>query len=154
MASSGSKLCKPMKTYTESLFCWKKKGYTWTVLLRLVFLDNEYSSEVFQTLLAVSHFITLHEKARNSRPEVLQIKGVFQWTLRHFQEHIFYRTPPVAASEKPKAEAVVRRCSVKKLFLEILLNSQKKLVPASLFFSLGNAACEFCESHSVAAPHL
>ena len=28
----------------------------WTVLLRLVFLGTEYSSEVFQTLLAVSHF--------------------------------------------------------------------------------------------------
>ena len=34
----------------------RKKWYTWTVLLRLVFLDKEYSSEVFQTLLAVPHF--------------------------------------------------------------------------------------------------
>ena len=35
----------------------RKKLYTWTVLLRLVFLGNEYSSEFFQTLLAVSHFM-------------------------------------------------------------------------------------------------
>ena len=34
----------------------RKKWYTWTVLLRLVFLDKEYSSEVFQTVLAVPHF--------------------------------------------------------------------------------------------------
>ena len=34
----------------------RKKLNTWTVLLRLVILDKEYSSEVFQTLLAVSHF--------------------------------------------------------------------------------------------------
>ena len=33
----------------------RKKCYTWTVLLRLVFPDKQYSSEVFQTLLAVLH---------------------------------------------------------------------------------------------------
>ena len=49
----------------------------WMVLLRLVFLDNEYSSEVFQTLLAVPHF-KLHGKARSSRPEVFRKKGVFE----------------------------------------------------------------------------
>ena len=56
MATSRSKQFKPMKTYTESLSRRKKKWYTWTVLLRLVFLDNEYSSEFFQTLLAVPPF--------------------------------------------------------------------------------------------------
>ena len=64
MTASGSKQCKPMKTYTESLSCWKKKWYTWTVLLRLVFLDNEYSSEVFQTLLAVPHFSNVARKSQ------------------------------------------------------------------------------------------
>ena len=34
----------------------RKKWYTWTVLLRLVFLDKEYSSKVFRTLLAMLHF--------------------------------------------------------------------------------------------------
>ena len=56
MATSGSKQCKPMETYAESLSCPKRKWYNWMVLLRLVFLDNEYSSKVFQTLLAVPHF--------------------------------------------------------------------------------------------------
>ena len=55
MAACGSKQWKLMKTYTESLTCRKKKWYTGTVLLRLVFLINEYSSEVFQTVLAVPH---------------------------------------------------------------------------------------------------
>ena len=45
VAASGSKQCKPMKAYTENLCCRE----------RLVFLDKEYSSEVFQTLLAVTH---------------------------------------------------------------------------------------------------
>ena len=31
------------------------------------------------------------------------------------------------------AEAVARRCSVKKVFLEVLQNSQETLVPESLF---------------------
>ena len=57
MATSRSKQFKPMKTYTESLSRRKKKWYTtWKVLLRLAFLDNEYSPEVFQTLLAVPPF--------------------------------------------------------------------------------------------------
>ena len=57
IAASGSKqCCKPMNTYTKSLSCRKKKWYTWTVFLWLVFLDNEYSFEVFQTLLTVPPF--------------------------------------------------------------------------------------------------
>ena len=53
--------------------------------------------------------------------------------MRDFQEQLFHRTPLVAASENLKAEAVVRSCSVKKVFLEILLNSH---VPESPFHSL------------------
>ena len=48
-----------------------------------------------------------------------------------FNNTFFHRTPPVAASEKLKAEAVVQRCSAKEVFLEILLNSQETLVPES-----------------------
>ena len=55
VAAFGSKQCKPMKTYTTVLSC-PKKWYTWTVLLRLVFLDKEYSSKVFQALLAALNF--------------------------------------------------------------------------------------------------
>ena len=64
MAASGSKQCKPMKTYTESLSCRKKKWYTWTVLVGLVFLDNEYSSEFSQILLAVPHFSNVAQKSQ------------------------------------------------------------------------------------------
>ena len=97
MAASGSKQCKPMKTYTESLSCRKKKWYTWTVLLRLVFLDNEYSSELFKTLLAVPHFCNIARKSH----------------------------------EKP--EAVVQRCSVKKVLLEIFAKFTGKQLCQILF---------------------
>ena len=62
--------------HTESLCSWEKKWYTWTVLLKLVFLDNEYSSEVFQTLYSI--LVTLHEKAKSSRPGLSCKKGVFE----------------------------------------------------------------------------
>ena len=42
-----------------------------------------------------------------------------------FKKTFFYRTPPVAASEKLKAEVVVRRYSVKMFFLKISLNSEE-----------------------------
>ena len=56
------------------------------VLVMLVFLDKEYPSEVFQTLLAVPLFSKV-------------------------------------AVKELKAEVVVRKCSVKKGFLEISQNS-------------------------------
>ena len=86
MTASGSKHCKPMKTYTEIFILLRKKWCTWTVLLRLVFLDNEYSSEFFQTFLAVPHFSNIAWKSQKqlSRDSVkkvflkiLQTKGVF-----------------------------------------------------------------------------
>ena len=132
MATSGSKQCKPMKTYAESLSCRKKKWYTWMVLLRLVFLDNEYSSEVFQTLLAVPHFCNVARKSQNqSSRDVLQKMCFWKfhkpkvfpcefWEI--FKNNFFHKTPPVAVSEKLKAEAVVWKCSVKKVFFETLLN--------------------------------
>ena len=47
----------------------------------------------------------------------------------------------MAAFEKLKVEAVVRRSSVKKVFLEILLNSQENpSARVSFLKSLGNAA--------------
>ena len=45
----------------------RKKWYTWMLLLRLVFLDKEYSSGVFLTLLAF-HFSKVSGKS--SRPEL------------------------------------------------------------------------------------
>ena len=67
-------------------------------------------------------------KSRSSRPEVFCKKGVFENFAKVFscelcdifKNTFFQRAPPVAASEKLKAEAVVRRCSVKKVFLKIL----------------------------------
>ena len=86
-----------------------------------------------------------------------------------FKSTLFHRTPPVAASEKLKAEAGVRRCSVKKMFLEILLNSQENTCARVSFLqpweckfikieSLTRACfCEFCKHlfdkmHTVVAP--
>ena len=40
-----------------------------------------------------------------------------------FKVIFFNRAPPIAAFEKLKVEAVIRRRSAKKVFLEILLNS-------------------------------
>ena len=147
MAASGSKQCKPMKTYTETLSCRKKKWYNWTVFLRLVLLDNEYSSEVFQTLFAVLHFSNFARKSQKESSRGVLQKRCF-WKFRKpkvfscefceiFKNIFFHGTPPVAASEKLKAEAVVRRCSVIKVFFEILLNSQENLVPESFFTALG-----------------
>ena len=113
----------------------RKKWYTWTVLLRLLFLGKEYSSKVFQTLLAVPDF------SKVVVAEVFCKKGVlenfanhrcFSWDLWDFQEHRFHRTPPVAADQL-KTEAVVQRCSLRKVCLEILLNSQKNTC-ARVFF--------------------
>ena len=87
VAAFGSKQCKPMKTYTTVLSC-PKKWYTWTVLLRLVFLDKEYYLSFSKQCLAVPHFSK-------------------------------------AVAKELKAEAVVRRCSVRKGFLEIPQNSQE-----------------------------
>ena len=110
----------------------RKKWYTWTVLLRLVFLDNEYSSEVFQTLLVVSHLSNVARKCQKQSSRGVLWKTCF-WKFRKskvlscefcqiFKNTFFHRTSPVAVSV---SEAVVRRCSVKKVFLEILINSQE-----------------------------
>ena len=83
--------------------------------------------------------VKLHEKARSSRPEMFCKKGIFENFASQrcfpvnfakssrtpfFTEHLFPRTPPVGASEKLKAE-VAWRCTIKKVLLEILLNSQE-----------------------------
>ena len=141
----------------------RKKWYTWTVLLRLVFLDKEYLSEVFQTLLAVPHFSKVAGKkvavAQRSSVKKLLLKisqnpqentctrGSFLAKLQVeacnfikketlaqvffcefceiFKKTFFYGTPPVAASEKLKGQAYVRKCSVKKVFLQISQNSRE-----------------------------
>ena len=104
-----------------------------------MFLDKEYSSEVFQTLLAVPHF------SKVAVAEVLCKKGVpenfanhscFPVNFAKFSRTPFYRTPPVAASKKLKAEAVIRRCSVKQVVLEISLNSQENTCARVSFLQL------------------
>ena len=108
MATSGSKQCKPLKTYNESLSCRKKKWHTWTLLLRLVFLDNEYSSEVLRTLLAVPHFSNVARKSQKQSSRGVLLKRCF-WKFRKpkafycefckiFKNIFFHRTPLVAAS--------------------------------------------------------
>ena len=65
-----------------------------------------------------------------------------------FKNTFFHRTPSLAASEKLKAEAVVLRCSVKKLFLEILLNLQENTFARVSF--LQTYACNFIKIESLA----
>ena len=94
-----------------------------------MFLVKEYSSEVFQTLLAVPHF------SKVAVPVVFCKKGVPENFRNHryfpvnfaeiFTNTFFNRMPLVAASEKLKAEAVICRCPVKKVFLEISPNSKE-----------------------------
>ena len=59
--------------------------------------------------------VTLHKKARSSRPQVFCKKSVFE----------NFATLLVAPSEKLKAGVVIRKCSVKKVFLQISQNSQE-----------------------------
>ena len=47
-------------------------------------------------------------------------------------------------------EAVARRCSVKKMFLEISQNSQEKLVLVSFLIKLQAKACNFIKKEAVA----
>ena len=84
--------------------------------------------------------ITLHEKARISRPGVFCKKGVFEnFTNQrclpvNFAK--FSRTPFfIEHLQRLEAEAVVRRCSVKKVFLEIWLNCQENNCARVSFFT-------------------
>ena len=124
----------------------RKKWYTWKLLLRLVFLNKEYSSEVFQTLLAVPNSCrgVLNERCswKFCTPQVFSFKFC-----EIFKNTFFQRTPPLAASEKLKADAVVRRCSVKKVFLEISLNSQENTRARVSF--LQPWACNFIKIESL-----
>ena len=70
-----------------------------------------------------------------------------------FKNTFFHRTPLVAASEKLRAEAFVRWCLVKKLFFEILLNSQEN-TEVSKTLELGtyfDALLEFSKSSQILA---
>ena len=63
LAASGSKQCNLMKTYTEFMLL-RLKLYTWTVHPRLVFVNKEYSSGVFQTLPALPRFSKVAGKSK------------------------------------------------------------------------------------------
>ena len=104
-----------------------------------MYIDNEYSYEIFQTFWQYPILVTLHKKVRSNRPGVFCKKGVFENFAKQkcFPVNFakFSRTPPAAASEKLKAEAVPRRCSVKKVFLQIFAKFTGKHLCQSLFFT-------------------
>ena len=77
--------------------------------------------------------------------EISQTKGVFLRIVRNFQEQLFLRTLLVDPSEKLIAEAVFRRCSVKKVFLKISQNSQENTCTRVSF--LQSLACNFSRWH-------
>ena len=83
----------------------RKKWYTWTVLLSLVFLAKEYSSEVFQTQLAVSLFNKVAVKKLKVETVVQRCseKKVFLKILQNSQENAYAR---VSFSIKLQAEGL------------------------------------------------
>ena len=94
-----------------------------------MFLDKEYSSKVFQPLLAVPHFSKVAVAEVFCKKGVLENLGnhrCFSVNFTRFSRTPFSYNTSGAASEKLKAEAAVRRCSLKTVFLEVLLNSQEK----------------------------
>ena len=78
MAASGSKQCKPMKAYTESLYAVEKE---------MIYLNgtskvsvSRFSKHCWQC----STLVKWQEKARSSRPEVFCKKGVLENFANHF----------------------------------------------------------------------
>ena len=66
MAASGSKQCKPMERYTKSILPKKEMIYL-NGTSKVSASDKEYSSEVFQTLLAVPHFSKVTGKSSKQK---------------------------------------------------------------------------------------
>ena len=67
--------------HTLKIYAARKKWFTWTVLLRLVFLDTEYSSEVVQQLLAVPHFGKVAWKSQKQSSRELFCKKRCSWKI-------------------------------------------------------------------------
>ena len=87
---------------------WKKNASFYTCILQIVII----------------WCIVLEISSTTHNAEFFAILGYFLQFWQIFKNTFFHRTPPVAVSEKLKAERVVRECFVKKVFLEILLNTQ------------------------------
>ena len=137
VATSGSKQCKPVKTYTKSLCCRERndipKRYFSGQCFQIKSIHLRFSEHCWQCSILVKL-----QLQRCSIKKVLlnisQITGVFLCKFcKIFKNH---RSPPVAASRKLKAEVVVWRCSVKKLFLETSLNSQENTCARASFYSI------------------
>ena len=108
-----------------------------------LFLLEEYwrkSRLVFNKELYLHIFRSSHQRFFFYKKDFLENLGVFRWILRNFPVQFFHRAPssdylciswstPYASLTNQMVtaspEAVVRRCSVKKVFLEISQNSQE-----------------------------
>ena len=90
--------------------------------------------------------VTLHEKSRSSRREVFCKNDVFEnfANQKCFSMNLakYSRTPLVVPSEKLKAEAILRRCYEKNLFLKISQTKCVLLEPLEHNFVF---SCEFCK---------
>ena len=63
--------------------------------------------------------------------------GAFLWILWNFWEHLFYRTPLVAASGVWKfPAAVTRRCTIKKMFIKFRKIRRKTPASESLLYKV------------------
>ena len=91
-----------------------KKRYTWTVLLRFVFIDKEDSSEVFWYCPILVKF---YGKSRSSCPKVFCKKGAPE----NFANHRFF---PVNFAKFPKTPFLIERgffCELSKNFRNVFL---------------------------------
>ena len=102
----------------------------------LVFLDKEYSSKVFQPLLALSHFSKLLGKARSSRSKVFCKKDILEnfakFTDKHLCKSLFFNK---VASLRP-ATLLKKRLWHWCFAVNFVAKLTGKLVPESLFYSL------------------
>ena len=111
---------------------------------KVLSLDKQYSSKVFQPLLAMPHF------SKVAVAEVFCKTGV----LENFFPQVFFRkfyeifkNTFFIEHLRLKAEAFVRRCSVKTVLLEISLNSHENICAGVSF--LQPQACNFVKIDSL-----
>ena len=141
----------------------RKKWYTWTVPLSLVFINREYSSEFYWQCTIL---VKLQEKCRSSRPEEFCKKGA----LENFANHrcfpvnfvnLFSKNCSTGCFWKDKSRSSRPEAFCKKGALRNFAKLTRKHLRQSLFYSLRPAcnfiktgspwqvlSCEFCEHFS------
>ena len=127
----------------------RKKRYTWTVTLSLVFINIEYSSEFYWQCPIL---VKLQEKCRSSRPEEFCKKGA----LENFANHrcfpvnfvnLFSKNTSTGCFWKDKSRSSRPEVFCKKGALRNFAKLTRKHLCQSLFYSL-RPACNFIKIES------